>query len=632
MAIPKMKLTPKGKRPSHEQKQIDQAKAATEKKIEELREILPPPKDQTKTGLPPPVKKTKVDFSKDADRDAMRARLAKLSQQQASVVRHLVERNAEALSLYEPLGAQDEFHSSNVRTRLLRGSNRGGKTLPAGIELARAVTRSDPYGKFPLTGVAYVVGKDWTHIGETIYPKLCLPGAFKVIRDLETGFLRAYRPWDLADRKRQEQAKDAEPLIPPRLIQGMAWEEKKKQIPSQIILRTGWKILFFSGNAEWPQGGVCDFGWLDEEIPKDGWYTEINSRVVDRNGRIVWSATPQVGTDVFYDLCTMASTQKYLEPEYRDVQEFHILLKDNPHISEKAKADMAAVLSDEEKLIRVGGEFATAGRVIWPEYSKRTHLIEAESLPKNWTNWTHYAVVDPGRTVCAALFASVPDPSDVPELEEPFDLLLWDEMYQPKCNARIFGEQFFKKTEGKHFEAFVIDMHGARITDMGSGLSVYDQYCDALLEKGVFCRRTKNRFLAGDDDVKGCIEKFRSYLLPSKMTGLPRVRILGRKIAEGRPLEPLLPNLDYEMMRWKYKVISQHPTDEPETRGRVHLMACCRYLAGLKPKHVVVTGTGRRAPDHPLNALEKFRRMMAARTPGSPGNATLNLGPAGVGR
>src|SRR5262245_38861411 len=43
----------------------------------------------------------------------------------------LARRRMEALNLYEPLPAQAQFHDSGVRVRLLRGSNRGGKTLPA---------------------------------------------------------------------------------------------------------------------------------------------------------------------------------------------------------------------------------------------------------------------------------------------------------------------------------------------------------------------------------------------------------------------------------------------------------------------------------------------------------------------
>src|SRR5260370_35448708 len=69
-----------------------------------------------------------------------------------NIIGEVVRRRAEGLRLYEPLPEQERFHQSSYQERLLRGSNRGGKTLPAAVEVARAVTCQDPYGKKPTTG------------------------------------------------------------------------------------------------------------------------------------------------------------------------------------------------------------------------------------------------------------------------------------------------------------------------------------------------------------------------------------------------------------------------------------------------------------------------------------------------
>src|SRR5262245_2732952 len=76
------------------------------------------------------------------------------------------KRQAEALKLYVPLPRQFEFHASFVRQRLLRGSNRSGKTLGAAVEVARAVSGTDPYDKYPkYDGRAFCVGKNLDHVG-----------------------------------------------------------------------------------------------------------------------------------------------------------------------------------------------------------------------------------------------------------------------------------------------------------------------------------------------------------------------------------------------------------------------------------------------------------------------------------
>ena len=98
---------------------------------------------------------------------------------------------------------QERFFACHSGERIALGGNRGGKTTVTVVEIARAVTGQDPHDKYPKeNGKCILVGKDLQHCSKVFYEKLFKPGAFKVIRDEETGEWRSFRPNDPADQAR----------------------------------------------------------------------------------------------------------------------------------------------------------------------------------------------------------------------------------------------------------------------------------------------------------------------------------------------------------------------------------------------------------------------------------------------
>lgn len=511
---------------------------------------------------PPPPLPPDEELSQD-----QKIQLPAVSTYQAVELKRLLvekaKRQVEALKLYEPLPRQEEFHSSRCRQRLLRGSNRGGKTLPAAVEFARAVCGMDPHGKYPKRdGRAFAVGKNLDHVGSVMWYKLSRAGAFKIIRDLHTNQWRAFRPWEMEDAIRAHLAKPAPPLIPPRLIKQIAWENKAKNIPKMVRLHTGWEITFYSSEGKPPQGQDIDYWWFDEEITDPDWYPEMVMRTLDRHGCGVWSATPQAGTERLLELHERADREHDLPNP--GVREFVILLADNPFFTAQEKQDMANSLSEEEQLVRIGGEFAINAYKVFPEFNMIAHGVDWFEIPPNWTR---YAVVDPGRQVCAVLFAAVPPPS-VGRF-----VYLYDELYITNCDAEQFGQKMAYKCANQTFEAFIIDRHGGRLTDIGSGLTVERQYAEALSRYNVRSRRTGSGFIAGNDDVEAGVEAIRGWLKSRDGAG-PTLRILAGRLA----------NTEWEFRHYRYKRVGGIITDKPEERGRVHQMANCRYLALARPK------------------------------------------------
>lgn len=515
------------------------------------------------------------------------------------VVAELATRSCEGLKLYEPLPIIEKFHADRRDERLLRGSNRAGKTLGAAVEFARAVTGQDPHGKYPLeNGRAFAIGLDGEHVGGVMYRKLFRAGAFKMIRDQETGQWRAYRPG--SDRHRESECKPAPPLIPGRFIKEIAWEEKKRSIPRKVTLHNGWEINFFSSKAACPNGVDIDLWWIDEELENDGWYEELVARVLDRHGKGYWSATPQVAAQQLYDL--------HLRAEAGDpnVGEHVALLEDNPHIDQSEKDKLYAKYASEEvRRVRIQGEFALTGFKVYPEFSMAVHGYDMDGpIP---ADWTCYAAVDPGRQICATLFLAVPPPS----AKMPFDVLLYDELYIKSSDAAKFGVMMKSKEGAQEFEALLIDSHASRVTEMGSGRNVEAQFSEALKKNGVKAVRTGHGFIWGADDPDAGILKVRDWF---RVQGDGKTRL---RVARGR-----LPSFEHEAKHYRYQRINKLVSDKPEKKND-HLMDCLRYLAMFEP--VYAKPKPRKAP--PSEAVRAMKAKLERRKKRDGGSGGIRLGP-----
>lgn len=538
--------------------------------------IIPPPVNLPPVPtLLPPIgdEKPSILDGKFSVRSSQERKLDEIK----TIIGELHKREREALGLYEPLPLQAAFHASKVKTRLVRGSNRAGKTIVCAVEVARAVLGLDPFGKYPKRGIAYIVGYDWSHHGQVTYPKIFSPGAFKCIEDEATGLLRAFRPWDLADALRRGDAVDAGPLIPERYVQDIAWYSKKEQIPNMIRMTTGWEIHFFSGDGRPPRGQAISLAWMDEEIGNQFWYNELVSRTADLEGRIMWSAAPQSGTDQLYELHELAEQQ--VNDADRVVEEFHVKLMDNPHLTAKQKAEMIAGKTTEAaRITDIEGDFLFTTQRVFGEYILAVHGVEISVIPDTWTR---YAVIDPGHQICAVLFGAVPPPD---EQDEYGKLVLYDELYIQRCTASMLADRMRGKTAGQRFWDFIIDLRAGRQTSNQTGKTTAQQYSEAFQAAGVACTTRGSGFCWGSDDIPGRLETCRG-LLRVDGNGRTGLRVACERTAQGYRVSKI-PNFEYEIARYRTKrdpktgVVS----DVPDDRGRVHLMAGFQYLAAYQPK------------------------------------------------
>jgi hypothetical protein len=531
----------------------------------------------------------------------------------------LARRRQESLRLYEPLPYQEAALRSPAKERLIRGSNQSGKTLTAAVDVAWKATGTHPYKK-NFKREIYLVAKDEKQIGEVWWKKLCQEGPFEIIRDEKTGEWRAYRPWDESDKARREERQPAPPLIPERLWDGPpAWNKQNLGIPRLLKLKNGTRIHFFTGNARPPHGTQITDAYFDEEIGSQLWYSEIAARLLRFNGEFMWSATPQAATEGLYDLHLRAEEE--MNKPAPAVTEHFLHITANPHIDEDAKQILLGKLTDpEQKRVRWDGEYAGSQLHIFPEWNANLHTgtmtkdgwvfgpdckEPSVPIPKDWTR---YMVVDPGHATCAVLFAAVPPP-DFGDY-----IYLYDELYiQPCMNSEHFAKRVFETIHDDVFYEFIVDSHGGRTTEQGSGFTIAQQYSKALAKYKVRSETTAFDFIWGMDDVQSGNMAVHDWLYIRAKEGDSKIRVL----------KGMCPNFEFEIQRYRKKrapdgTITDKPYDKYD-----HLMSCFRYLRGRNPKwHKPARQKTSKKPDG-LDVLNSLK----ARSRKKPGGEFINLGP-----
>lgn len=511
-----------------------------------------------------------------------------------------------SVHLYEPLPNQAAFLRSPARERLLIGGNQTGKTLTALMDLAWAALGCHPYLSYPKNRLKiYVVGKDEQHLADPIYEKLTAPGAFEIIRDEVTNEWRSFRP--ATDEHRASERKPADPIIPPHMIEDVSWRLKKANVPKVMVLKNGTRIYFYPSSGKPKAGTQIDLALFDEEILDSTWYAETSLRLMRRGGRFIWSATPHTSSQGLLDLHERAIAEKSLdEPR---ITEHKLLLANNPHIPEAHKEAMiATITSPDEYLIRVEGEFATAGFLVYPEFNMKTHGCERFEIPKTWCR---YLVIDPGYQIACALFFAVPPV----EANVPQHVYLYDEIYEQNCDAFRFAELVSGKIKQDVFYEFIIDSHAARITPMAGGKTIGEQYEAAFKKFDVRCHRTGNGFVPGMDDVKAGNLMVHDWLYVRPQEGTPVLKVFREAV----------PNFEHEIRRYRKKQDKTNKVylDDPQQKKN-HAMDALRYARGRDLKWRKFPPTLRKVE----SLYTRFKKSREARR--KPGESQhVNLGPVG---
>ena len=96
-------------------------------------------------------------------------------------------------------------------------------------------------------------------------------------------------------------------------------------------------------------------------------------RTVDQKGKVIITATPLKGLSWMFE--------RFVENPAKGFEVVKISGLDNPYISSFKMRRTVSHLTEASQRSRLYGEFSSQSGLVYPEFSKDTHLIDIEEIP-----------------------------------------------------------------------------------------------------------------------------------------------------------------------------------------------------------------------------------------------------------
>ncbi|MCH2125930.1 MAG: hypothetical protein MK165_14145 [Pirellulaceae bacterium] len=532
----------------------------------------------------------------------------------------------QALRLFRARPDQAKVWHSNAKERQVGGGNRSSKSTVCAIEFASVAqqipVRDVDENLLPMKCqgrrqplVMWSIGLGESHISNTIFPKLFLPGAFKIIRDLKTNKWRTWRGYDdPEDKDREADSRPAPPLIPADNIARWGWNKKTVNLPDRVELTSGTTIVFFTSKGDVQQGTDCDWIWIDEDIERAEHYMEYIARLVDRKGFLTWSSWPKIANPALLKLHERAKDQELEvakgERKTADAEYFNFRFSSNNFLDpEEKRKTLEAWGSEGEEVLRARdrGEFVTESVLMYPNFSPEIHGIDFHKDADDMTplarsihfagrkipaDWTRYMTLDPGHNTTAILFFAVPPPS---EFESDF-VVLYDELYLKQHDAKGTAKQIAVKSRGYTIERAIVDRRMARQTATGIGRTFKMIYDAALKDERIVFNTNGSQLMLGSDNVDAGILAVRDWLAV-RDDGTCKLQVMLDRV----------PNWVSEIKAYRKHILKDSVEDRPASGQKDHAMDAMRYGAlgdftYVPPPQQVPEGTS------PI--VDQFHRIM----------------------
>jgi hypothetical protein len=470
---------------------------------------------------------------------------------------------------------------------ICRGGNRSGKSIFGAVFVASAARRMPIVGvdgrPFPPVAptdrplLIWVIGKGEDHIGDTLHRLLFAPDQVPILRDPETGEIRAAR--DFRERELGiSQGMKCSPLVPPDEIESKNWVDKGAQRFSHVRLKNGTTIAAFTSTGDVKMGDPVDLIWIDEDLKYPKYVAEWQARLSDRKGRLLWTAWPWASNYALVEMSERAKRDAIERSDNPDVVEVVLTFSENPFIDpeEKRKRRTAWSFSgDAEVRSRDEGDFMTDLVLMYPNFSKIVHGVGREGMAPDRLeqelaktahvpppHWTHRLFLDPGHSYTGILFVATPPP------EVGDYVVVYDELYLRGYDAQMCAKAVKQRLSGRVFWEFVIDGRIARETAVGIGKTYYQIYANAFAEVGLRSVVNAAGFTISSDDVSTGILAVRNWLA-IRSDGTPKLRVVTSAV----------PNFCQEITIYRKAVTREETQEKPAGGQRDHLMDDLRYAA-----------------------------------------------------
>lgn len=265
---------------------------------------------------------------------------------------------------YVPYPKQEEFHKSPCLGRYIAGANRAGKSDAEVMEAVWWCTNTHPWlerpeswGNGPIRGRFVVVD---------------------IVKGVEDIILPKLKRWCATSD----------------LVNG-SFDDSWNSRTLTFTFKNGSTIQFLTHGMELDKhGGVPLHFVFFDEIPPQNVFNENLMRLIDYNGFWVIAATAVQGMGWTYDYIW----EPWENGEIDWVFCIQLKQSDNPYLEadEEERGKYYIAMEDAERTIREEGAFVAKSGLVFPNFKKRTHVLD-EPLPiSEIRSWAWYNSFDFG--------------------------------------------------------------------------------------------------------------------------------------------------------------------------------------------------------------------------------------------
>jgi hypothetical protein len=324
------------------------------------------------------------------------------------------------------------------------------------------------------------------------------------------------------------------------------WDSRMKRMTDK---KTGSVLDLFSYDQDpkdWA-GPSKDY-WLWDEHGTHKHYQEAKRSLRGFPGIFCAGLTPTEGMswefDVIYDRADDTNLSVFRGNT----------LENSANLPDDYEDTLTSGLNEEEKRMRLEGEFIELSGLVYPQFNHSVHVCDAfDVFSGEAANWPKYMAIDPGyRNPCGAVWATV-DPDG--------QLYFYREYYEAKRtipeNARFIAEAMDER------EALIYALIDpiVRGHDLSNHQTQLEQWEDAFVAIG----KTWPIY-PGDNDVDAGIEAVRGRLVDRTIHFFPDMINTFKEFRR------------YVHQSHRYKSVRELNSKEKPKSFMDHLLDCCRYM------------------------------------------------------
>lgn len=446
---------------------------------------------------------------------------------------------------YRPHAKQAEFHRAKRKGKLYIGGNRSGKTTGGVTEAIWRATKTHPYrpelNAIPGPIRGRVVAVDFVNgVEKIIFPQ--------------------YKQW-----------------LYPSALRGGSWETAFDKFTKVLNFSNGSFIEFMSYDQDLDKFAGTSRHWIhfDEECPKNI-FNECMARLIDTDGEYWITMTPVEGMTWIYD----DLYEKNVNNPDGTVFVIEINTLENPYLSQTAIQHFVDGIDDDEKTIRIGGNFVRQGGRIYKNFDPTpgglnvlSEPFDRDELAKLFKGWLWICALDHGLN----------NPTAV--LWLAFDWngfgVCFDEHYQKELTV----DQHAKKILA------IMEQHGRRPDLMVADPSIVNR--NAITGTSVQQEYQKYglSWMEGNNDVTSGIIRVKRHFNRVKYVGARTSSLFSGDTDEFPRLRitPNCSNLIWELKRYRWKTYANkklqyenNPYDTPHKKDD-HACDALRYAIMTQP-------------------------------------------------